>query len=198
MVLNREVTTEEPETTEQPKKAKKAVDETTDTTTEVEKEDDTTTETEDIDKAGLEQNPSESAEAASQAGSTVTPGKQTGQAQDVFVPQSGIPGSRMGQGKTPGQESYSGKSANPDLMKSPLFVELSKNIESLKGAVSKKLEAVEKSMQDRLANIEKDLKKFYDQPFYKAVVDVPGNVGNAKGQETVAEKIGKGNARFVG
>lgn len=212
MVLNREVTTGEPEETSSTSQTEKAVDETTSTSstktkkkafdettssTEVEKEDETTDE-DDVKKAGLEQSPSESATANSKAGNTVTPGKMTGQAQDVFVPSSNVDVGRMGQGKTPGQESYSGKSVNPDLLKSPLFVELNKSIDSFGKTLSKKVEAMEKSTQARLDNLGaqlEKLEKFYSSPFYKSVQDTPENA--PKGQ-SVAERIGSGAVKFSG
>lgn len=84
--------------------------------------------------------------------------------QDVFVPSTKS-------SKDNEQKTTMDKSVNPDLLKSPLFVTLSSQIDGIRDAVSKKVDALEKSVNDRLNNVLKDMEKiekFYEQSFYKA------------------------------
>jgi hypothetical protein len=124
------------------------------------------------------ESPSEQATAATQAGATITPGALTpSPPQHVYVPTTGVVGSRIASapkttGVSPSDVTYSGKSVNPDLLKSPLFVELNKSIDGIRMTMSKKLEAIEKSLNDRLANLNKTLiavESFYEQPFFKSI-----------------------------
>jgi len=118
------------------------------------------------------ENPSESVTTATAGTNTITPRPVIGVGQHVLVPQSSVAGSRNATGNTPSDTHYSGKSAEPDMLKSPLFIELSKQIDGLSKAVKQKIEAVEKSVQDRMANVQKSvekIEKFYKQPFYKAI-----------------------------
>jgi len=118
------------------------------------------------------QNQAESASDSTKPNNTTTPSSVIGNPQNVFVPQTQVSGDRFASGSSPSEASYSGKSVNPDLMKSPLFVELSGQIDEFQKAVSKKIEAVEKSVSDRMVNIQKaisQIEEFYKKPFYKAI-----------------------------
>jgi len=78
-----------------------------------------------------------------------------------------------------------------------LFVELSKQIDGLQEAVSKKFEAMEKSMKDRVANIEdtaKKIEKFYKQPMYKAVSESFGTEGTVK--KSISQQLADGQINF--
>jgi hypothetical protein len=116
------------------------------------------------------ENPEESNEDAAQSGeNTITPGMDTpSKPQNVFVPPSSTDASR--EQDVPIEEPMS-KAAELELSKSPLFLNLSAQIDKIKEAMSKKLDSVEKSVNDRLNNVLKDMgkiEKFYKQSFYKA------------------------------
>jgi len=164
----------------------------------VKKADETSeSDSEDVEKAGYEQSPGEGAAEGGKGSNTLTPGKQTGKPQNVFVPPTSIPGNRMGSGSQPGQEHYAGKSIETDFQKSPLYVEMSKQIDNLSSAFSKKLDSVEKSVNDRMANIVKLMEKldeFNKKSFNKAYAENLSQDGN---HESVEEIMKKGKARFV-
>jgi hypothetical protein len=150
------------------------------------------------------ENPQEQAEAAGTSASTITPSPLTpSPPQHIYVPPTGVVGERMGTigsiatGQAPSEVSYSGKSVNPDLLKSPLFVELSGQLENLQKAFNKKLEAVEKSVSNRIVNLQKSIgqvEKFYNQPFYKAIDEGFGPEGIQK--QTITQQIKEGKVRF--
>jgi hypothetical protein len=144
------------------------------------------------------ENQAEGAQASTTAGHTITPGKMTGQKQNVFNPETKIQGTRIGTGTTPGQESYSSKSVeNTDLLKSPLFTELSKQIGDMQKSIGKKVEAVEKSFADRLANLQKTVEaveKFYSQPLHKGFVENAAPEGSI--QKSVKQQLEEKNVRF--
>jgi hypothetical protein len=179
------------------KKKKKLKKEDEDDETE-EEEEETEEEARKSEGSSLGQTPQESAESSSTDEHTTTPGKMTGKPQNVFTPQSGIPGNRMGTGRSPSEITYSGKSVEPDLMKSPLFVELSGEIEDLQKAVAKKVDAIEKSVSDRLDNIQKSvekIEKFYKQPFYKAIDE---NVSpESTTRKSIEKQLEDGKIRFT-
>jgi hypothetical protein len=112
----------------------------------------------------------------------------------IHVPREANSGSSLGQSPS---DVHFGKSVNPDLTKSPLFVELSKGISSMQDAISKKLDSVEKSFNDRVANMSKKLEtmeSFYKQSFYKSANE---NVSpEAVVKETISEQIAKGKVRY--
>jgi hypothetical protein len=177
------------------------MDETTSSSTDKRckaKEDTSSTTEEEVEKVGLEQNPEEGAAEGAEGKNTATPGKMTGKPQNVFSPPSRVSGDRQGKGTTPGQESYSGKSAEADLdlRKSPLYTDFSKQLERLEKTFGQKMDGVEKSFTERMDSIKKSIdnvEKFYKQPFYKAVVDTPENAKS----ETVADKVNIGTLRFT-
>ena len=143
------------------------------------------------------ESPKEDATASTAAQNTTTPGAVIGVKQDIFVPQSGISTGRMASGSSPSETHYAGKSASVDLQKSPLFVELSKQMEGLEKAMKAKVEALEKSMADRMANAQKALdkiEKFYAQPFYKAMNE--NTQPEAVVQKSVKKQIEEGNVKF--
>lgn len=128
--------------------------------------------------------------APQEAEASSSQGKLSGN-QNVFVPQSSVDGKRE-------QETPMGKSVEPDLMKSPLFVELSGQIGEFQKAFDKKIEAMEKSVEDRLANLQKTVSKveqFYKAPLYKAVSE---NVGAESGfKKSLKEQITEGNIKYA-
>lgn len=155
-------------------------------------------ESDEVEKAGYEESPSESAEAGKKDSNTVTPGKMTGKPQNVFVPPTNIPGNRMGSGSSPGQEHYQGKSFEGDFQKSPLYVEMSKQMDNMSSAFSKKMDAVEKSVNDRMANILKMMEKidkFNQSSFNKAYTENLTEKGIES--EGVEKALKEGKARFA-
>ena len=137
------------------------------------------------------ESPEDDTESATDANSTITPNLSVpSQGQDVFVPPSDVNVSRE-------QETPMGKSVNPDLMKSPLFVSLSSQIDGIRDAVGKKVDALEKSVNDRLNNVLKDMakiEKFYKQSFYKAIDEnvAPESTINVP----ISKQIEEGKIRF--
>jgi hypothetical protein len=137
------------------------------------------------------ESPSEEASASNSGENTMSPGADVpSKPQDVFVPQSSVNVARE-------QMTPMGKSVEPDLLKSPLFVNLSSQIEGIRDAVSKKVEALEKSVNDRLTNVQKDMakiEKFYGQSFYKAINE---NVAPESTQaQGIAKQLADGKIRF--
>jgi hypothetical protein len=134
--------------------------------------------------------PEESGAASDSAEHSTSPGMGVPSTQNVFTPPSSVSGKRE-------QETPMGKSVEPDLTKSPLFVNISKQMESLQEALSTKVDALEKSVNDRLGNIKKDMEKvekFYEQSFYKAAGE---NVGPEALQSlSIAKQIENGTVRF--
>jgi hypothetical protein len=138
-------------------------------------------------------NPAESEAngAGSQATST---GDMMGGGQHVLVPQSGISVSR--------EQAPMGKSVDSEmLMKSPLFVNITKQMDAMQDALGKKVDALQKSVDDRLANIKKDLevaekglKEFYGQSFHKALGESVGPEGVQS--QTFEKQMAAGVIRF--
>lgn len=197
---------EEPDGDEAPKEKKKAKKEKKDDEQEVEKEEELDDEEEDpkekkktkkgSEGSGLD--PEEDAADNDSDGNTTSPGAGVPSNQHVaFGPKTGDVG-RNASGTTPGQESYAGKSVSPELMKSPLFLELDGQIEGMKKAFDHKLDALNKSMNDRLANIQKGIDKvenFYKKaPLYKAVEDSVG--AEAAVKKGIKEQIAEGKVRY--
>jgi ATP-dependent Clp protease ATP-binding subunit ClpA len=127
-----------------------------------------------------EQTPSEGADASNQSGNTISPNAGTPSTQNVFIPQSGINVGRNStsgtaqMGQSPSDVHYTGKSASLDLIKSPLFNEITNKLNNLQKSNEKKLDSIEKSMNDRIANLTKLLEKVEkaiqfqaEQPLYK-------------------------------
>lgn len=144
------------------------------------------------------ENPEELVQESQTAGNTISPGAGTpSQSQHVLVPQSQISVSREQHTPMDGMH----KSANPDLLKSPLFLNITKQMEALQDAMTSKMEAMEKSISDRLANMKKELatteeglKKFYEQSFHKALGE---NVApEATQQVTISKQLEDGKVRF--
>lgn len=133
------------------------------------------------------ENPSESADAGAAGPHTTTAGAVIGTHQNVFNPSTAVSVGRNATGSSPSETHYSGKSANLELKKSPLFMEL-----------SKQMAALEKSLMDRLTNVQKTVarvEKFYQQPFYKAIDE---NASPESVQKmSVSEQIQKGKVRFT-
>jgi hypothetical protein len=156
-------------------------------------------EEEDEDKLEKEEaNPEQDTASATDANSTVTTGSVIAGKPDIFVPQTRVAGSRDASTGGNMVESFSGKSIQPDLMKSPLFVEISKQLTDMKASTEKKLAAIEKSVTDRVANIQKSvevLDKLSKQPIYKAVSE--SNAPEAIVREGIKEQIEKGKLRFA-
>lgn len=182
---------EEDEETEEEKKKKKM---------KKAEEDEEDEETEKGELGG--ENPQEDTASATDANSTLSPNAGVPSTQNVFVPQSNVrvsressSGSSMGQ--SPSEVSY-GKSANTDLLKSPLYTQLSSQIEALKKSFEKKLEAIDKSMSDRVENLQKTAKQieaFYKQPLYKSIdEDAAAESGFAK--KSIKEQIDAGKVNF--
>lgn len=148
-------------------------------------------EEDDVEKAGLEEDPEEAEDESTDSEHTISPNASVpSQSQNVFVPPSDVKVDRE-------QSTPMDKSVNPDLMKSPLFVNLSSQIDGIRDAVSKKVDALEKSVNDRLSNVLKDmgkLEKFYKQSFYKAVNE---NVSPESTQaQTITKQLEDGKVRF--
>ena len=165
---------------EEKKKAKKKKKKSDDDEEDVEKEE------------GAGESPEEDAAAgANEADNTITPGANTpSQAQNVFVPPSDVNVDRE-------QDTPMDKSVNPDLLKSPLFMSLSKQMDGIREAVSKKITALEKSVNDRLNNVMKDMgkiEKFYKQGFYKAINENTGP--ETVKQQTISKQITDGEVRY--
>jgi len=137
---------------------------------------------------GSSQSPEEASTVATTGGSTTSPGATTpSKPQNVFVPQSSIIVSRE-------QDTPMGKSAEPDLMKSPLYLGIVKQLDGISESMTKKLEAMEKSVNDRLTNTKKELEKFYNQSFYKAAGE---NVAPEATQRlSIAKQLEMGEIRF--
>lgn len=141
------------------------------------------------------ENPEEDTASATDANSTLTPGSVINTRQHVLNPQSNI---RIGRnasagssaGQSPSDVTYSGKSADTEFMKSPLY----KKMVSMEKVLTAKLEAVEKSMKDRIADTKKEMEKFYSQPFYKMAGD---NIGPESIQkQTISKQIEEGKVRY--
>lgn len=143
------------------------------------------------------ENPEEEAQASTTGSASTSPGMGVPSTQNIFVPQSNINVGGTSTGQSPSETHYSGKSVQPDLMKSPLFVQLNKQLDEMKKASEKKLEAMEKSMTDRLANITKTLAKveeFYNKPLYKGFAE---NVNpEAVQRKTISKQLEDGKVRF--
>jgi len=142
------------------------------------------------DQGGL--NPGEAAQSSSTEGHTTTSKPVINTRQNVFNPKTNVSSARNASdgkaqmGQSPSDISYTGKSVNPDLMKSPLFQELDRNINGIRTVMSKKIDSVEKSMNDRLDNLTKvmeKLEKFYNYPFYKSQ-----DVSNSVSEKSLKDK----------
>lgn len=145
---------------------------------------------------GLAINPEESAEQSQTAEHTTTTDSVINTRQNVFVPSSGIQVART-------QETPMGvvpaikKSATADLMKSPLFISITKQMDSMQEALSNKVAALEKSVSDRLKNIKTDvekIEKFYSGSFYKAASEEVNPEGIQA--QTISKQIEAGKVRY--
>lgn len=191
------------ETTSSASKCNKEADEDSESTFPAKKkvkkaEEDTSDSTEEVEKAGYEQNPEEGAAEGKKDSNTLTPGKMTGKPQNVFVPPTNVPGSRIASGNTPSETHYAGKSVDPDFQKSPLYVEMNKQMDNLAVVFSKKLDSVEKSVKDRIDNVLKMMEKieeFNKKSFNKAYSEEIGQVPLDKAG--IEEVMKTGKARFV-
>lgn len=143
---------------------------------------------------GSSENPEESATEGADSTHSTTSMPVINTKQDVFNPPSGVNTGRNATGTTPGQESYSGKSANLDLMKSPLYAELSKSIAGMQKALNVRIEAMEKSVADRLVNVQKALDKWNTQSLYKGFDE--NNNPEAVMQKGITEQIRDGKVRY--
>lgn len=185
---------------EKRKKRKKARKEAEDEEEEEESEEESKEETE-KGKGGGE-SPEESAASGTDANSSLSPGMGVPSTQNVYVPASGIGGERNASpgkatGVAPGDVGYSGKSARADLQKSPLFVGLSKEVQSFQRAIEKKMDAMEKSFGDRITNLNKTLKKveeFYNRPLRKGFAENVSPEGTQG--ESISTQIEKGKVRY--
>src|SRR3972149_6595827 len=89
------------------------------------------------------------------------------------------------------------KKYKTNLMKSPLFVSITKQMDSMQETLSRKVEALEKSVSDRLKNIKKDvekIEKFYSQSFYKAASEEVNPEGIQA--QSISKQIADGKVRF--
>lgn len=123
---------------------------------------------------------------------TISPGQSTPSSpQNTFVPQSNIDGKRE-------QTTPMGKEApNEELLKSPLFTNLNKQLNEMKKSFEVKLEALEKSFKDRSENLQKSVGKieeFYKKPFYKAVDENVAPEGVIK--KGISEQIREGKVTY--
>jgi hypothetical protein len=149
------------------------------------------------------ENPQEDTASATDANSSVSPNMGVPSTQNVFVPSSSTKvgreassGSSLGQ--SPSEVSY-GKSADTDLTKSPLFVELSAQLDALKKSFEQKLVSVEKSVSDRVANLQKtagEMEKFYKQSFYKAVDADAAPEAGFKKKASMKEQVESGKVQY--
>lgn len=134
-------------------------------------------------------NPEESEAQGATSGST-SPNQGVPSTQNVFIPQSAVSVSRE-------QVTPMSKSTDVDLSKSPLFVNISKQMDGLQTALTHKVDALEKSVNDRLKNIKSDMEKiekFYGQSFHKALGE---NVSpEATQQLGISKQIADGKVRF--
>jgi hypothetical protein len=144
-------------------------------------------------EAGSGQSPEASSQSSMTAEHSTSPGMGVPSSQNVFVPQSSISVSR--------EQPAFGKSADLDLMKSPIFVGLSEQISELKKALDVKLDSVAKSYNDRLDNMkkeltstEKNLKKFYEQSFHKALGENVAPEGII--QKSIEDQMKSGQVRY--
>jgi len=140
---------------------------------------------EDVKKTG---NPEEEGAKAAASG-TITPGDPMAPPQ-VFVPTSNVTVSS--EHVTP-----MGKSVEPDLLKSPLWVGINKQLESMQDTLGKKVDSLQKSVDDRLKNIKTDMEKiekFYSQSFYKAAAEETGPEGLK--MESFSKQLERGEIRF--
>lgn len=140
--------------------------------------------------AGQSLNPEESASQSTTPEHTTTPGEVVGGKQNVFVPSSSVDGKRE-------QETPMGKGFEPDLQKSPLFVNISKQLEAMQAAMETKVEALQKSVDDRMKNIKSDvekLEKFYSGSFYKAASEEVGP--ESIKQESFAKMLAEGKVKY--
>jgi hypothetical protein len=135
-------------------------------------------------------NPEESEATSNTDGHTLTPGLSVpSKPQDVFVPSSSVDGKRE-------QSTPMGKSVSPDLLKSPLFIQITKQMDSMQDALTRKVDALQKSVEDRMKNIKSDMEKiekFYSQSFYKAASD---EVGPESLAPSFSKQLEEGNVRF--
>lgn len=168
---------------------------------EMEKEKEDEEDEEEMKKTGLEENPEEGAESGTDASSSTSPNMGVPSTQNVaHGPATPSSAARMANNsaQSPSEVSYTGKSyGNVDLNKSPLYVELSKQIGEMNKALMGKVNAIEKSMNDRLVNLQKTMsavEKFYDRPLYKSVDE---NVNpEAVQAQSISKQIESGKVRF--
>ena len=133
------------------------------------------------------EDPEEQSETAA-SGSPKVPSKVTTDTSN----NTGVTGERTATGKpTPSETTYK----STELMKSPLFVELDKQLKSMTKSFEQRLDDMEKSIKTRMVNLQKTVSKveeFYNKPFYKDVdSSAPGT------DNTISKKIKDGTVRYV-
>jgi len=154
---------------------------------------------EDTEKA--EGNPEEENADAKTDGHTVTTAPLINQTPGQFVPQSGIAGKRtasvgsMVGGQSPSAVSY-GKSAEADLLKSPLYMNLSKQLAGFEKAMQVKVDAMVKSFEARFDNLNKALTALENMPIRKAFSEDITGTSNPVEAATFEKKIETGRVRF--
>lgn len=147
---------------------------------------------------GLAENEQESAEDSQTDEHTTTTDSVINTRQNVFVPSSGIEVARVQE--TPMGVVPAGikKAARADLMKSPLFISITKQMDSMQEALSNKVAALEKSVSDRLKNIKTDvekIEKFYSGSFYKAASEEVNPEGIQA--QSITKQIAEGKVRYT-
>jgi len=176
----------------QDKKKKKSIEKAEDDEDEEDKEDESSKKKKAKKGAGS-LSPEESEAAGASEGHTTTPGLGVpSKPQDVFVPSSTVEGKRE-------QSTPMGKSVNTDLLKSPLFVNLTKQMDAMQDALTKKVDAIQKSVEDRMKNIKSDMEKiekFYSQSFHKAISEEVGPEGIQS--QSISKQIESGKIRIKG
>lgn len=145
-----------------------------------------------------EMNPQQSAESSETAEHTISPGEGKS-GQNMQEGESSIDGKRE-------QDTPMGKSAEMNLAKSPLYMKLTQNFESIEKSFKERMDALEKSQKARFETLskgmadmkaaEEKLSKFYSQPLYKSAVDSQGPEA-IKTEGSVKEQIEKGKVRFT-
>lgn len=139
------------------------------------------------------ENPEESGQISTTEPHSTSPGMGVPSTQNVFVPSSDAHVAREQHLPMDGMH----KSVDIDLKKSPLFVNLSGQIDGIKETMSKRLDSIEKSVNDRLNNVLKDLEKiekFYQGPLYKALGE--NAVDKINQPDTLQKQIQEGKVKY--
>jgi hypothetical protein len=142
-------------------------------------------------KAGLALDPTESTAQEQTDGHTTTPGAVIGTPQHMLTPSSSVDGKRT-------QETPMGKSVNSDLMKSPLYVELSKQLAGFDETV-KKFGSAMTSLEDRVTNMTKALETIEKMPLYKSPsteLNKDYNPQGEPGKSSVDHEVASGKIKF--